>query len=317
MSSAFLNRGVAVEISLKKLLYFKTIVEQGQISRAARVLHVSQPPLSKRLKELEEDLGVTLIHRSGTDWEVTKAGRTLYQRALDVLDLVEDIPQEVRDSSLDAEGAVTIGCTTLSMSLLYDFIPKFHRAHPRITVQLVVEDSSALRLRLLEHGYDFGLMVVPEDTSGLKVVDLPPVRPCVVVPASMATEPFKRAAREGRPLDIACLDGLPMAVFRRAQGGGVYLRTMDIFGAYKVRPHIVVNSPSSETIVNLLEHGLEALGLVPRSEIPARLESSCLLCDLPEDFPSVQCCMAQVERRYLSRAARVTWEALNGFVAGK
>jgi len=306
-----------VEISLKKLRYFKTIVEQGQISRAARVLHVSQPPLSKRLKELEEDLGVTLIRRSGTEWEVTKAGRALYRRALNVLDLVEDIPQEVRDSSLDAEGVVTIGCTTLSMSLLHDFIPKFHRAHPGITVQLVVEDSSALRLRLLEHVYDFCVMVVPQDASGLETVDLPPVRPCIVVPAAMAAEPFKRAAREGRSLDIACLEGVPLAVFRRARGGGVYLRTMDIFSAHKVAPRIVVNSPSSETIVNLLEHGLEALGLVPRSEIPARLESSCLLCDLPDDFPSVRCCVARVEKRYLSRAANVTWEALNGHLSKK
>ena len=45
-------------MNLKRLLYFKTIVEQGQISRAARVLHISQPPLSKRLKELEDELDV-------------------------------------------------------------------------------------------------------------------------------------------------------------------------------------------------------------------------------------------------------------------
>ena len=88
----------------QKIVVFQDNSRTGADQPAARVLHVSQPPLSKRLKELELELGVTLIHRSGTEWEVTRAGQALYQRALHVLDLVEDIPGEVKASSWKQRG---------------------------------------------------------------------------------------------------------------------------------------------------------------------------------------------------------------------
>ena len=67
-------------MDLKRLEYFCTIVEKGQISKAAEALHISQPPLSMRLKELEEELDVQLIYREGKAWQVTPEGEALYQR---------------------------------------------------------------------------------------------------------------------------------------------------------------------------------------------------------------------------------------------
>ena len=59
-------------MDLKQLIYFKTIVEQGTILAAAKTLHMAQPPLSIKLKELEEELGVTLLYRHPRKVELTK-----------------------------------------------------------------------------------------------------------------------------------------------------------------------------------------------------------------------------------------------------
>ena len=82
------QRGSGVGMDLKRLEYFCAIVEKGQISKAAEALHISQPPLSMRLKELEEELDVQLIYREGKAWQVTPEGEALYQRAQFILSYV-------------------------------------------------------------------------------------------------------------------------------------------------------------------------------------------------------------------------------------
>ena len=69
----------------KQLHYFKEIVEQGGISKAAEVLHIAQPPLSQMLKKLEMELGTTLIYRYRQKWELTETGEVLYQYATRLL----------------------------------------------------------------------------------------------------------------------------------------------------------------------------------------------------------------------------------------
>ena len=59
-------------MDIKRLEYFCAIIEKGQIGKAAQSLHISQPPLSMRLRELEEELGVTLIHRRGKAWQILR-----------------------------------------------------------------------------------------------------------------------------------------------------------------------------------------------------------------------------------------------------
>ena len=86
--------------------YFCTIAEQGQISRAAKLLHMAQPPLSQRLKELEAELGTPLFERQGRKLLLTEAGTLFYRRARDILRAVEagatgyllkDTPREIAD----------------------------------------------------------------------------------------------------------------------------------------------------------------------------------------------------------------------------
>ena len=68
-------------MNIKRLRYFCTVVECGSISKAAQILHLSQPPLSKRLQELEAETGVPLLARQGNKIAPTAAGCFFYERA--------------------------------------------------------------------------------------------------------------------------------------------------------------------------------------------------------------------------------------------
>lgn len=301
-------------MNFNNLLYFKTIVEQGQISKAARVLHMSQPPLSQRLKDLEAELGVTLIERSGRNWAVTTEGKALYQRALHVLDLVNTIPEEIHASRHGVEGRATIGCTTLSFSLLAAFIPRLHRLHPGIATRLLIDDSTILEHKLAEHAVDFCVTIAAGAEPGLLVVPLPPTRSALVIPPPLASEGLATAARTGGCADIAELHEKPLILFRRFDGTGTYTRTMEIFREHDIAPRIVLDSPDSRVLLNMLEQGLEAIALVPESEIPAGMRERFPVCALPDCFPRISPCLARVKDRYLPRAARTAWTALLEFV---
>ncbi|MEY8560759.1 LysR family transcriptional regulator [Jeotgalicoccus halotolerans] len=72
-------------MDIRQLRYYKEIVDQGSISKAAERLHIAQPPLSQLLKKLEDDFNTELIRRYRQKWEVTESGELLYRYAVQIL----------------------------------------------------------------------------------------------------------------------------------------------------------------------------------------------------------------------------------------
>jgi DNA-binding transcriptional LysR family regulator len=94
----------AEKVSLDQLNYFVAVAEEGNIGRAARRLHISQPPLSRQIRSLENELGVTLFLRTAQGVQLLPAGHQLLPRARDILDAVAGVRLCVRrtaDCSVD------------------------------------------------------------------------------------------------------------------------------------------------------------------------------------------------------------------------
>jgi hypothetical protein len=86
-------------VSLDQLSYFVAVAEEGNIGRAARRLHISQPPLSRQIRSLELELGVSLFRRTTQGVQLLPAGHRLLPRARDVLEAVANVRRLARDSS--------------------------------------------------------------------------------------------------------------------------------------------------------------------------------------------------------------------------
>ena len=96
-------------MDIKQLYYFKEIVDQESISKAALILHIAQPPLSQQLKRLEMELGTTLIHRYRQKWELTETGHILYQYAKKILLSMEDVKRQIEEIEKGSAGTLRIG----------------------------------------------------------------------------------------------------------------------------------------------------------------------------------------------------------------
>ena len=143
--------------------YFKTIVEEGTISKAAKVLHMAQPPLSMQLKQLEEELGVILLKRGNKQIELTDAGTQFYKRCLQILDLTEITKNELQQSYQDV---LRIGITPSNSGLIQQAkISKFVDTNQH--VQFAIYEGSTYEILdlLLSHNIDLGIVRTPFDTS--------------------------------------------------------------------------------------------------------------------------------------------------------
>jgi LysR family transcriptional regulator, nitrogen assimilation regulatory protein len=125
-------------MELRQLRYFTQIVESGNFSRAAEMLHVAQPSLSQQIKSLEDELGVKLFVRHARGVTATEPGQQLYDHARKVLQELDHAKSTLRSQTLDPSGRISIGlptsaCRGLSLPLLRLMALRF----PKITLHIV------------------------------------------------------------------------------------------------------------------------------------------------------------------------------------
>jgi LysR family nitrogen assimilation transcriptional regulator len=136
-------------MELRQLRYFVAIVDHGSLSRAALVLHVAQPALTQQLRQLEEELGAQLLHRSAQGVLSTDAGKVFYEHAQAILKQVGDARSAVTQSTTRPSGSVTVGLPhSISGALALPLLVAARARYPEITLQLTEELSGHLAEQL-------------------------------------------------------------------------------------------------------------------------------------------------------------------------
>ena len=161
-------------MELRVLEYFLAVAREQSISGAAEYLHLTQPTLSRQLRELEEELSCTLLIRGkrGQRTALTPEGRLFRQRAQEILDLAAKAEQEVRLSGKGIAGEVMIGAgETDSMRVVARLAERIRRENPRLRIHVVSGDTQDLTDRLERGLFDFALLFGAVDPR--KFVRLP------------------------------------------------------------------------------------------------------------------------------------------------
>lgn len=149
-------------MDLKQLRYFLTICEEGQITAAAKKLHMAQPPLSQQLKALEEELGVMLVKRGNRNILLTEAGELLKEKATHILQACEDMKLEIRDGSRGIKLTLRIGIVPSSHAVfLHHGIQSFHQEYPNTSFDMK-EGNTFQVMEMLEKGViEIGVVRTP------------------------------------------------------------------------------------------------------------------------------------------------------------
>ena len=185
-------------MEFRTLKYFLTVAREENITRAAALLHLTQPTLSRQLMQLEEELGVKLFRRSQHHIVLTEAGMLLRRRAQEIVELAEKTARELRPAE-EITGRISIGSGDLrSMTYLAKLLAAFHRQHPRVQYEIYSGDSDGIKERIEQGLLDMGLLLEPVDTSRYQILRLP-VRESwgvPVTPGDLADSPLILTTRE-------------------------------------------------------------------------------------------------------------------------
>lgn len=154
--------------------YFIEVAREGSITGAARTLHISQPTLSKQLKELESELGCKLFVRGNYNVRLTEEGILLRKRAEDILDMADKTLGEFQSLNDVTGGDVRIGCAeSWLIHHLAGTIKDFRRQYPGLRFHITSGDTRVV-VNDLEQGLsDFAVIVEPPDLSKYNYLSLP------------------------------------------------------------------------------------------------------------------------------------------------
>lgn len=153
-------------MELKQMKYFKTIVEAGTISQAARVLHISQPPLSMQLKAIETELDTVLIERGHRHITLTPAGQLFYRRCNQILSLYDMTCLEVHNAATEI---LRFGITSSNGYVInHDQMSVFRKEYPKLDIHMKEGTTYEMIDALLNHEVDIALVRTPFDSTNVQ-----------------------------------------------------------------------------------------------------------------------------------------------------
>lgn len=188
-------------MEIRVLRYFLEVAREGNITKSAAYLHISQPTLSRQLKELEEELGKKLFVRSNYSVKLTEEGMLLRKRAEDILDMVDKTTEEFRALDEINGGDIHIGCAESDgIKYVARAAKNLRKRYPNIRYHIYSSGTDAVNERLDRGLLDFAVIVQEVDLSRYNYLRLPVQDIWGVLmrkddPLSKGTHPNQRPAR--------------------------------------------------------------------------------------------------------------------------
>lgn len=242
-------------MEIRVLRYFLTVVREESITRAAQVLHITQPTLSRQLSQLEEQMGVKLFIRGTRKISLTNEGVLLRRRAEEILELVDKTERELIAQEEQVEGTVSIGCGDLrAVQRLPELIRTFHEKYPLVTFDLYTATADHVTDRMDRGLTDIGLLLEPVDLEKYDFIRLAGKETCVV---TMHPDAPLAAKEYITPEDLV---GVPLIMPRRAS---IQSEVANWFGEYYDRFNVLMTSnlPAGSAVManQKLAHARQAL----------------------------------------------------------
>jgi LysR family transcriptional regulator, nitrogen assimilation regulatory protein len=169
----------------RQLRFFLKVAELGSVRRAADALYIAQPALSRQIQQLEDELGVTLFHRSDKGVSLTDAGRLLRDRATPLAHQLERVQQEVRDEYSEPSGELSLAIPpSMADLLILPAMAQFKSLYPNVTLKAVEYISGFINAwtMVLQGNADLGIVTDYEPRTGLTRIPFVQEPLCLVGP---------------------------------------------------------------------------------------------------------------------------------------
>ncbi len=242
---------------VQRLYQFIAVAEELHFGRAAKRLHMTQPPLSMQIRNLEEDIGVALLLRTKRHVELTEAGKVLLVEARRVIDQVDRAVTLAQRAGRGEIGNLRIGfVSTADYSLLPPLLREFRQRYPDVNLSLRELTTDAQLQALADGHLDIGFLLTPAEGNEINSDTI------FCEPLVAALPDSHALARKKGPLPVRALTGEGFIIFPRSAAPAHYDKILAFIETAGSCPRIEQTAVQMQTIISLVSAGL-GVALVP------------------------------------------------------
>ena len=281
-------------MDVRALRYFVEVVRQQSFTRAAEALFVTQPTISKMLRQLEQELDSTLLLREGRQLHLTDSGQAVYQRGLLILQQFKQLEQEIGDLNQLKTGELRLGVPPMVGMQIAGSVSTFRQRYPGIRLNIVESGGLTVQEAVLSGTLDLALTALPIDEQlPLNTLTLMRHPLCVLVP---------RAApwRERQSLSLSEVAQHPLLIFN--EEFSLNRQLSQAFQREALTPQIAVRSGQWDFLAAMVQAGM-GVAILPEP-ICQRLDPQSLLWLPLESELTWTLGLIWREGSYLSRSAQ-------------
>ncbi|MBI1891981.1 MAG: LysR family transcriptional regulator [Burkholderiales bacterium] len=249
-------------IDLRQLRYFITVAEEMHFGRAAARLHMTQPPLSQTIQQLEAALGAALFARTQRSVSLTPAGEALLPEARRLLQQAAALPAIAQRAATGELGRLSLSFVSIAdYSILPPALREFRERYPQVQLELR-EATSDVQLEDLARGrIDVGMLIPPLPDKAKAELQYLPV---LSEPLILAAPKGMKALRGKTAVPLKALNDQPLIIFPRRIAPAFHDAILACFHEAGLTPRIGQEAIQMQTIVGLVSAGM-GIALVPQS----------------------------------------------------
>lgn len=290
-------------MEVRDLQVFISVAKHLNYTRAGEEVHLSQPSVSVRIKQLESQLGVKLFEQLGKKVALTEAGQLLVPYANRVIRAVEDARHAIEELQGLDRGSLRIGAsTTPGMYVIPGTIARFKELHPRIDVHLGIRDTREIEDGVIRNEFDFGFV------GGHLVGDEVDVLPWLTDELVLIVPPRHRLASK----KIVKRDDLVKERFIGRESGSATRATVaDRLKEWEIQLETVMEMENPESVKKAVQSGL-GIAFISKFAVETELKAKALAAiRIPKLAISRELKIVYRKDKHLGRAARAFIEIAN------
>lgn len=278
-------------MELLQLRYFCEIAKQENISKASRLLHVSQPSLSRTLASLESELNTQLFDREGKNIRLNKNGEIYYRHIRDALNLIDNAQSELLDFDTTPYGHLTL-IILAGSNVMPDLLINFHKLYPQISLKLKQQTTHNLQQA---NDYDFVISATPGNYEGL-------------INITLMEEDLVIAAHHNHPIaqkdSIYLSEAAPYQFITYSPGPSIRELTDNLCRQAGFKPDIILESDSPSTFKSFIQSQM-GIALLPYQTQRSFFNSLITPVHIISPVCKRSLLLSYQEGHYLNRASKI------------
>ncbi|WP_088700723.1 LysR family transcriptional regulator [Halomonas campaniensis] len=234
-------------MELRHLRYYIVVAEQLHFGRAAKLLNISQPPISNQIKNLEEEIGVQLLIRNNKEVRITPAGQHFLEAARKCIATLDKEIAFTQRIAQGKEGSISIGFSgTMSFHLIPSVVKDFKRSHPGVDISLQQLTTHNQLIGLIHGTIDIGFLVSPIADKRIDNITILEERFVACLPKSHSL------ATTSQVVDVSELSDENWVMTPREAGHGYYDAIMALCKNQGFKPNVIQTAQEQQTLVALV-----------------------------------------------------------------